>query len=213
MTTPAVIVVHGLWMTGIECAMLRRRLAGAGFAPRQFHYHSVSESALTVLARLRAEVEACASEGPVHLVGHSLGGLLVLRLLCTPPSLPVERAVLLGSPVAGSRAARTLNELPGANWLWGDLAEAELVQTMDRAWQGPGDLGVIAGTSGLGLGRLFTHFAEPSDGTVALSETELPGATDRCVLPVSHLGMLLSEDVADEVAHFLDQGRFSAAQR
>ena len=213
MTTPAVIVVHGLWMTGIECAMLRRRLAGAGFAPRQFHYHSVSESALTVLARLRAEVEACAGEGPVPLVGHSLGGLLVLRLLCSPPALPVERAVLLGSPVAGSRAARTLNELPGANWLLGDLAEAELVQTMARAWQGPGELGVIAGTSGLGLGRLFTHFAEPSDGTVALSETELPGATDRCVLPVSHLGMLLSEDVADEVAHFLDQGCFSAAQR
>jgi pimeloyl-ACP methyl ester carboxylesterase len=212
-SVPAVIVVHGLWMTGIECAMLRRRLAALGFAPRQFHYHSVSESALTVLARLRAEVEACAAEGPVHLVGHSLGGLLVLRLLSAPPALPVGRAVLLGSPVRGSRAARTLNELPGANWLLGDLAEAELVQTMDRAWQGPGELGVIAGTSGIGLGRLFNHFAEANDGTVTLSETELPGATDRCVLPVSHLGMLLSDDVADEVAHFLDQGRFSAAQR
>ena len=48
---------------------------------------------------------------------------------------------------------------------------------------------------------------------MTLSETELPGATDRCVLPVSHLGMLLSDEVADEVAHFLDQGRFSAVQR
>jgi pimeloyl-ACP methyl ester carboxylesterase len=208
-----VIVVHGLWMTGVECAMLRRRLAAAGFAPRQFHYHSVSEPALTVLARLRSEIESAALEGAVHLVGHSLGGLLVLRLLSTPPRLTVARAVLLGSPVRGSRAARTLNEWPGANWLLGDLAEAELVQTIDRAWQGQGDLGVIAGTAGLGLGRLFTQFAEPSDGTVSLSETELPGATDRRVLPVSHLGMLLSEDVADEVAHFLDHGRFSGAQR
>ncbi len=208
---PAVIVVHGLWMTGIECGLLRRRLADVGFAPRQFHYHSVSEPAPAVLERLAATVDLCAREGDVHLVGHSLGGLLTLRLLREMPELPVRRVVLLGSPVRGSRAARALLEIPGAQWLLGDLAEDELVRNVEREWNGKAAVGVLAGTSAIGLGRLFGHFKGPNDGTVAVAETELSGAADRCVLPVSHFGMLMSEDVAAEVTHFLQLGRFRPA--
>ena len=52
-------------------------------------------------------------------------------------------------------------------------------------------------------------FQEPNDGTVAVSETRMPGATDHIVLPVSHMGMLLSARVAQETGHFLTQGHFS----
>ena len=52
-------------------------------------------------------------------------------------------------------------------------------------------------------------FAEENDGTVAVSETRMPGATDHIVLPVSHLGMLLSARVARETGSFLTAGRFS----
>jgi hypothetical protein len=37
----------------------------------------------------------------------------------------------------------------------------------------------------------------------------MPGATDHIVLPVSHLGMLLSARVARETGSFLTEGRFS----
>jgi len=50
---------------------------------------------------------------------------------------------------------------------------------------------------------------EENDGTVAVSETRMPGATDHIVLPVSHLGMLLSARVARETGSFLTQGRFT----
>jgi hypothetical protein len=40
-------------------------------------------------------------------------------------------------------------------------------------------------------------------------ETRLEGATDHLLLPVSHMGMLLSARVADECGRFLRDGRFS----
>jgi hypothetical protein len=60
----------------------------------------------------------------------------------------------------------------------------------------------------MGLGRLFVKFNEDSDGTVAVSETRLPGAKDCLSLPVSHMGLLLSARVAREAGTFLQTGRF-----
>ena len=57
------------------------------------------------------------------------------------------------------------------------------------------------------------RFAEPNDGSVAVSETRLPGATDHITLPVSHMGMLLSARVARETGGFLVHGHFSPDRR
>ncbi|MCZ6498198.1 MAG: alpha/beta hydrolase, partial [Gammaproteobacteria bacterium] len=48
----------------------------------------------------------------------------------------------------------------------------------------------------------------PHDGTVAVEETRLEGATEHIVLPVSHLSMLWSGVVAEQVVNFLSSGRF-----
>jgi hypothetical protein len=48
----------------------------------------------------------------------------------------------------------------------------------------------------------------PSDGTVLVEETDLPGATAQLRLPVSHTGLLFSAEVARQVAAFLRNGRF-----
>jgi len=47
----------------------------------------------------------------VHLVGHSLGGVLALRMHANNPGFLPGRVVCLGSPLTGSRAANFLNEL------------------------------------------------------------------------------------------------------
>ena len=62
----------------------------------------------------------------------------------------------------------------------------------------------------MGLGRFFARMQEESDGTVAVSETRLPGHTEHLALPVSHMGMLLSSRVARHVGAFLSTGRFEA---
>ena len=77
-------------------------------------------------------------------------------------------------------------------------------------WQGPTEVGVIAGDHALGFGRLIGHLPEPNDGTVAVEETRLDGATDHVVLPVSHTGLLVSEAVVGATVNFLSSGRFAA---
>ena len=70
------------------------------------------------------------------------------------------------------------------------------------------DIGVIAGNVPLGFGRLVAKFDEDNDGTIAVSETRLAGVRDHLVMPVSHKGMLVSSDVADQAGSFLKRGEF-----
>lgn len=206
-----VILIHGLWMTGLESSVLRQRLARSGFQVEQYQYHTTTTAVDRVVEELKARILAV--PGPAHLVGHSLGGLVALRLAERLPEVELGRVVLLGSPVNGSRAAQNLVKWPGAAWLLGDLPSVELLQSAPRRWTRDSALGVIAGSRSIGLGRFFGHFDGPNDGTVAVDETKLLGAREHLVLPVSHMGMLLSEDVAQRTANFLRTGSFRHADR
>jgi len=70
------------------------------------------------------------------------------------------------------------------------------------------EIGLIAGTLSIGIGRLFPGLAQPNDGIVALRETALPEARATVVLDVNHSGMLISRACAEQVASFLETGRF-----
>lgn len=203
------IFVHGLWMTGAESRWLRRRLESEfGFQTETFGYRTVSEPLEAVLDRLAAAVTREPGR-PVHVVGHSLGGLIGFRLFEQHRALPPGRAVFLGAPLNGSDAARGLERFGLGRRMIGTLAASELLESQPRKWSASRELGLIAGTQPVGLGRLFAGFNEPNDGTVAVRETRLEGANDHLVLPVSHLGMLLSARVAEECGRFLRDGHFS----
>ena len=70
------------------------------------------------------------------------------------------------------------------------------------------DVGVIAGDAPYGVGHLFADFEGPSDGTVAVAETELDGQADHIVKGLSHNGLVRSRRAADQVAAFLKRGEF-----
>jgi len=147
--------------------------------------------------------------GTLHLVGHSLGGLVIYRFLERFPKQPPGRVVFLGTPCVCSRAATAAARYRWLAPLVGKCVAEELLVEKRRCWELKRDLGIIAGTQRLGLGQFLAHFDEDCDGTVAVSETKLPGASDHLTLPVSHMGMLLSARVARETAHFLRHGHFS----
>lgn len=204
------LFVHGLWMPGPESHWFRRRLrAEAGIASSVFTYRTTVEPLESVIERLHQAIERLQAPS-VHLIGHSLGGVVLMRLFesALAASLPPGRVVMLGSPVCGSCAARRLESLGLGRWMLGGRVADELLPERQSVWHAPRELGVIAGTRPVGLGRLFARFDEPNDGTVSLRETEIAGVTDRLVLPVSHMGMLMSPRVARETGHFLTDGRF-----
>jgi pimeloyl-ACP methyl ester carboxylesterase len=203
-----VVYVHGLWMPGEESLLLRHRLAHEfGLTLQTFRYSAASSTMSDIserLAGLVRELEAPA----VHFVGHSLGGLVIYRFLERFPDQPPGRVVFLGTPSVASRAAQSAGSFGPLARLMGQSVAEELLQPRERRWAHAQPLGIIAGSQPIGVGQLLADFAEENDGTVAVSETRMPGATDHIVLRVSHLGMLLSARVAHETGSFLTQGRF-----
>jgi pimeloyl-ACP methyl ester carboxylesterase len=212
MAGEVVVLVHGLWMNGLEFGVLGHRLRSEhGFDVRTFSYPTLHGDLGGVCSALAEFAERSSAGRRVHLLGHSLGGMLVHRTLSECGAERVSgNAVLLGSPLNGSRAARGASRFAVLRPLLGPLVLEELAEPRGRAWSGRNALGAIAGTLRMGTGQFFAHFDEENDGTVSVSETRIPGLADHLVVPHSHVGMLFAADVAREVAHFLSHGRFSA---
>jgi pimeloyl-ACP methyl ester carboxylesterase len=204
-----VIYVHGLWMPGSESLLLGNRLLREfGLSVHAFPYSAGTWGMEEIIAHLRGFVESLAVPA-VHFLGHSLGGLVIYRFLERFPEQPPGRAVFLGTPCLESRAAVEAARLRFVSALMGPSVADELLRPRERRWSFERPLGIIAGSQSFGLGQFLAGFEEECDGTVGVSETRLPGATDHIVLPVSHMGMLVSARVARETGQFLTSGRFS----
>lgn len=200
-----VLLLHGLWMRSLAMLPLSARLRRAGFDCLRFDYPTLSGGPGPAVERLCRQLRKASAEG-IDLVAHSLGGLVALRALQCEPGLPVRRLVCLGSPLRGSRTAQGLAAWPIGPVLLG--RSAELLRSGLPAWEGKTEIGMIAGRTPVGMGRLIGHLAPPHDGTVCLAETELPGLSDHIALATTHTGMLFSPAVARQVAAFLRDGRF-----
>jgi pimeloyl-ACP methyl ester carboxylesterase len=208
MMPETVILVHGIWMTGLELQLLAWRLRRCGYRTGVFRYPSLRRTLAQNAVRLVERVEQ-QGNATVHLVGHSLGGLVILQALQDHPGLIQGRAVLLGSPVNGSVIAQRLHKYRISRCLIGRSGDGALLGGGPR-WGGWQALATIAGTRSVGIGRLLGGFDETSDGTVALSETQLDGEHEAITVSSTHFGLLFSRPVARAVCGFLRTGRFPA---
>lgn len=204
--TDRVVLVHGIWNAKSWLTPLARHLRREGFDVEVFGYPSILGGPDPAIGAL---IEHLRNGPRVHLVGHSLGGMIGLEALRRAPDLPVQRMVCLGSPLCGSSAARNLGRRAWAAWLLG--RSGPLLQAGCPSWQGRVPVGMVAGNVARGVGRLLTRFEGESDGTVGLSETRLPGLAAHCVVPASHTGLVFSATAARQAACFLREGRFAGA--
>jgi pimeloyl-ACP methyl ester carboxylesterase len=203
----AVVLVHGLWVHGAVMALMQRWISRAGY--RVFNYsYPTMRLTLTENAQRLARYCRDLSQPRLHFVGHSLGGLIVLRMLEVDGGASPGRVVLAGTPFTGSHAAHRLCRLPGGRAALGRT----IAEWQSAGWCDPGggrEIGVIAGSLPLGLGCMVApDLPRPSDGVVSVAETDVPGMRDRIVLHVSHSGMLVSRGVARQICAFLKDGAF-----
>lgn len=206
----AVILVHGLWMGGWIMQGLRLRLARRGYAASTFSYASFAQSLEEHASRLAARIGEV-PQPVIHLVGHSLGGLVILRCLRNHGERRIGRVVLMGTPVRACMAGRRLEHRFAGERLLG--ASRDIWRSLPEVFRPRCELGVIAGSHPWGLGRMLMRLPGTNDGVVRLEETEAAGMRDRVVLPLSHSGMLASARAAREVAAFLERGAFDHEER
>lgn len=207
--TEKILILHGLWLHPWAMRWMQQQFNAAGYETITPVYHSIStNSANNVAAIYKAVQRSALPADRLHIVGHSLGGILALQMLSCYPDLPPGRLITLGTPVKGSLIAhrlaryRILRSLIGRSFEQG-LDGQGLPEALGREW------GMLAGNKAIGVGRILGGIAEVNDGVVALSETYHPAQTAHHTLPISHSSMLFSPLVVQECISFIRTGQFS----
>ena len=216
-----VILIHGLHQAPFIMRPLAKRLQVDGFNTHQYGYRSMRDGIKINSQRLNAWLETHHdAEQPIDLVGHSLGGLIIRDFVAHYPQWQIGRCVTLGTPHNGSISGDYIWRLVPV--IVGKSYEKALDGTVAPLPKGI-ELGVIAGNKAQGLGQPILSYhnrklrkADASvsseklahDGTVYISETKLVSATDHIILPVTHTGMLVNKEVAQQTSYFLQHGHF-----
>jgi hypothetical protein len=203
------LLIHGLWMTGLEMSLMALRLRRLGLNTCRFHYASRKASLET---NIRSLVEfTCNIEADgVNFVCHSLGGIILCHMLhkhansltCRPC-----RVVLLGSPVNGSVVARK-----AAKWKMAQFAVGESLQALVSGCPSccrTVETGMIAGTVNVGMGMFFLNGHLPADGLVALEDTRADWIREHAMVRTTHMGLLFSAKAAKLAYNFLKTGTFA----
>ncbi|MBT2186870.1 alpha/beta fold hydrolase [Sphingobium nicotianae] len=212
---PVVLLLHGFAGFSVMNRPLGRMLRRAGYRPVELGYDSWGRSLHEICEFLRPRIADYDRPGapPLHIVAHSMGGLVARALIHRQRPKALGRVVMLGTPNGGSEIADFLNQHGLLRPILGQAAGA-LVTRRPAAVDGlfgPIDysLGIIAGDRPILPIAAARLLPRPSDGKVSVASTRLPEAADHIVLPLSH-GMLPYHATAHrQIRHFLTHGRFA----
>jgi pimeloyl-ACP methyl ester carboxylesterase len=195
-----VVLLHGLGRTPRSMRRLERSLRASGYDTLNVGYPSFS-ARVEDLARLAAERIAAgrprggAPDGTrLHLVGHSLGGILIRWMIANQPPAGVARVVLLAAPNQGSRLADFA--APWLSWLMRPLPDLTTDET-NAAHTIPAPAGVPIGV-----------IAGSWDWTVPVERAGLLGAADFVVAQSGHMFLPDVKEVHELTARFLATARF-----
>jgi pimeloyl-ACP methyl ester carboxylesterase len=196
-----VVLVHGLLRTPRSWVTVRRHLEREGFSTGVFGYPSLRGKfeghGKSLAAELR-RLDAGRRFARVHLVGHSLGNLVIRAALGHGRPRNLGRVVMLVPPNRGSPVARRLAPLLGDLFpVLRDLSDAEGSAARRLAFP-PMEAGVIAAR--------FDHL-------VSESSTHAPGEVDHLEVGASHGWLMYRPSVQRAIVAFLRTGRFPRRDR
>jgi pimeloyl-ACP methyl ester carboxylesterase len=213
-----VLLVHGLGRGPASLTLLEHDLRAQGYQVVNLRYPSqsapITELAEHTFASVFQADAAADSPRRVHVVTHSLGGILLRRYLHdhgVPERL--GRVVMLAPPNQGSEIVDLLSRSRLYRRLNGP-AGSDLGTSSNHAPRSLGPLpggvevGVIAGS--FSWNPLFSALIPgPDDGKVSVARTHLVGEADHLTLPYSHTWLMNRRETRRQVAAFLDRGRFA----
>jgi pimeloyl-ACP methyl ester carboxylesterase len=208
-----VVLLHGISRTALSFRKMQMALEGAGFATLNIDYPSRHHALEALAEHIHPAVTrlAAAIEGPLHIVGHSMGGLLARVYIAKYRPQRLGRVVMLGTPNGGSEIADRLKKL-SLYRAWFGPAGAQLVTRRDAATSAlfpPVDypVGIIAGNRSIDplASRLLP---KPHDGRVSVANTKLDGMADHIVIGTSHPWLPSNGVAIAQTIAFLREGRF-----
>jgi hypothetical protein len=185
-------------------ALLTWRFDEAGYAAYNFPYNERTSSLDELSDELHSYVNERVKTPTYHLIGHSLGNVIIRNGFRKSYREGLKRIVMLAPPNRPARLAQALDDNPLYQWITGDsgqkLADPEFYETLPVPTV---EFGVIAGSQGHTIG-----FDEPNDGVVLVESTKLEGMADWIVLDRIHTFIMNAEETFEYSKRFLETGSF-----
>jgi pimeloyl-ACP methyl ester carboxylesterase len=195
----AVVLVHGLAANSVIMAPLARtlsrhfvRVTNWGYRSLWYRIERHGQALAGVLRKLDETFD-----GPIHLVTHSMGGIIGRIALSEFAPRRFGRFLMIAPPNRGSHIASRL--APYLGYICPPLVQLrDCEDSFVCSLPHPpvGELGVIAAST---------------DYLVQAPSTRLGCEADHITLPGLHSSLLLTRATAEQVRHFLHYGRFHRA--
>lgn len=202
-SSPTVLLIHGLERLPFTMSTMGWRFRRAGWNVIQYTYPCHEITFYKASDKLRKLLNGLTQDQfPTHALGFSMGGIVLHELLKETPVIP--RAVLLGSPLLHSQAARRTLQLPLSRKILGPSLE-ELAK--DREWTAPNgvELATIAGYGP--IASSWNPVLEgPNDGLVRVEEAIPNNSTLSHQLPSVHIGLVFYPQPFQIAKKFLEKG-------
>jgi triacylglycerol lipase len=210
-----VVLLHGLGRTPLSMKRLEWALRAEGYHVLNIGYPSRRHDIATLAEKTLVPLfnDPALSNRRIHIVTHSLGGILVRQYLhehSTPANL--GRIVMLAPPNHGSEIADRLR----ATWIYRRSNGPAGQQLGTGPASVPNQLGPIRNTEvgiiagSVSLNPFFSAWmGKPGDGKVSLASARLEGMRDFLEVRSSHTWLMWRRNVLMQVKAFLREGRFS----
>lgn len=192
---------------------LERFIAGHGYHTVNEGYPSTKETVERLASiYLDKMVRRCLDNGAekIHIVTHSLGGIVVRRYLQDHFLPHGSRIIMISPPNKGSELADAFQNLWIYKWLNGPAGQVlgtEPGSLPNSLKPVDAEIGVITGN--FSLNPVFSWIIPgPNDGKVAVRSAKLHEMKDFLVVHACHSFIMTHPEVLRQVVFFLKKGRF-----
>ena len=208
---PVVVLLHGLWRGWRAMQPLARALANEGFSTLNVPYPSSRLPVHVLAERVRAQVSAVADDRPVHFITHSLGGIIVRKLLSEGVPWKTGRVVMLAPPNGGSEIVDWSKRHPLLHQVLGPAGRAlgsDGIPTALSALPASVEAAVIMGNrSSL---PVFRNLLGPdNDGILATAKGQMDGLRGFSVINADHTFIQVHPETIRLCLHFLKTGEWA----
>ncbi|MGB0992983.1 MAG: esterase/lipase family protein [Akkermansiaceae bacterium] len=204
-----VVLLHGLWRSVWAMEPMAKFLHSQGYGTINVPYPSFTKSLEDITALVMASIRSHAAGKKVHFVTHSLGGIVMRRLLENFPPEELGRIVMLAPPNQGSEIIDWLADCPPLKCTLGPAGDM-LASDKNAAPPLPSEIdsAVIMGKrSTIPFFRWLLD--DSNDGIVSVERGRIEGMNEFHVMDADHTFISSDERVMAMTQRFLRDGRIT----